>query len=86
MDGDETPKNVLLSWLQLAAYGGDAHNLDYLPLRMLGKTTRNALKNYENDTFSFEDVPEGTYKRNTVMFIVDRKSGEKVAVNGTPYG
>lgn len=85
-DGEATPVNVLLCWLQLAAYGGDENNVEFLPLRMLGQVSRDDLKNYENYTLSFETVPGNIYKRETVMFVIDRRTGEKVAVNETPSG
>ncbi len=86
LDGENLCENLLKCWLLLAAYGGDKDNADYLPLRMLNYHKQEELENYENYCFSFETPLPKIYKRTRVLFVIDKRTGEKVAVNETPFG
>ncbi len=85
-NGEALEKSQLRCWLLLAAYGGDQNNREFLPLRMLGNHQQEELRAYERYDFLFESVAPNTYKRDRVLFIVETESGEKVAVNETPFG
>lgn len=81
--GANTPINVLYAWLVMAAYGGNEDNLAYPPFRMLADTLRDALKRFENYAFVFEPASEGAHRQANVLCIIDRRTGEKIAVNET---
>ncbi len=70
----------------MAVYGGNRNNVNFPPLKPLNGHKTEELKDYDKFTFSFETVDKGIYKRRRVLFIVDKATGEKVAVNETPIG
>ncbi len=82
LNGEALSEALLQCWLLLAAYGGLKGNRS--PLSPLPGHTLAELKDYRSVTFSFETVtsPQGPKR---VLFIVDKQTGERVAVNEAPF-
>lgn len=84
--GEDLSENLLRCWLLLVAHGGGNDRAITPPLKPLNGHTLDELKDYGKYTFSFETVGVNLGESRRVLFVVEQATGERVAVNESPFG